>query len=103
MTRVIGVPNATLAVATPAQAFVLAGLVRLSSRRPVLVITPTGATAEQLAHDLGAFTDGPAQVAAQGGGSDRVRMSALTDGHQRPPEGNGSMCFPLGRPFLSSG
>ena len=29
MTRVIGVPNATLAVATPAQAFVLAGLVRL--------------------------------------------------------------------------
>jgi transcription-repair coupling factor (superfamily II helicase) len=60
MTRVIGAPNATLAVSTPAQAFVLAGLVRLSSRRPVLVITPTGAAAEQLAHDLGAFTEGPA-------------------------------------------
>ena len=57
MTRVIGAPSATLAVATPAQAFVLAGLVRLSSRRPVLVITPTGAAAEQLAHDLAAFTD----------------------------------------------
>ena len=29
MTRVVGAPTATLAVATPAQAFVLAGLVRL--------------------------------------------------------------------------
>jgi transcription-repair coupling factor (superfamily II helicase) len=58
MTRVVGVPNATLAVATPAQAFVLAGLVRLGARRPVLVVTPTGVAAEQLAHDLEAFTDG---------------------------------------------
>ncbi len=56
MTRVIGASNATLAVATPAQAFVLAGLVGLGSRRPVLVVTPTGAAAEQLAHDLSAFT-----------------------------------------------
>jgi transcription-repair coupling factor (superfamily II helicase) len=56
MTRVIGASNATLAVATPAQAFVLAGLIRLGTRRPVLVITPTGATADQLAHDLEAFT-----------------------------------------------
>ena len=55
MTRVIGAPNATLAVATPAQAFVLAGLVGLGTRRPVLVVTPTGAAADQLAHDLGAF------------------------------------------------
>ncbi len=60
MTRVIGASNATLAVATPAQAFVLAGLVRLGSRRPVLVVTPTGASAEQLAHDLEAFTPGGA-------------------------------------------
>ena len=58
MTRVVGAPNATLAVATPAQAFVLAGLVRLGARRPVLVVTPTGVAAEQLAHDLEAFTDG---------------------------------------------
>ncbi len=57
MTRVIGAPGATLAVATPAQAFVLAGLVRLSTRRPVLVITPTGSAADQLAHDLQAFVD----------------------------------------------
>jgi transcription-repair coupling factor (superfamily II helicase) len=66
MTRVIGASNATLAVATPAQAFVLAGMVRLGSRRPVLVITPTGAAAEQLAHDLEAFTPG--------GGSGRVEV-----------------------------
>jgi transcription-repair coupling factor (superfamily II helicase) len=62
MTRVIGAPTATLAVATPAQAFVLAGLVRLGTRRPVLVVTPTGASADQLAHDLAAF------AGADGGG-----------------------------------
>ncbi len=45
-------------MSTPAQAFVLAGLVRLGSRRPVLVVTPTGAAAAQLAHDLGAFVAG---------------------------------------------
>ena len=33
-------------MATPAQAFVLAGLLRLGSRRPVLVVTPTGAAAD---------------------------------------------------------
>ncbi len=64
MARVVGASNATLAVATPAQAFVLAGLIRLGSRRPVLVITPTGAAADQLAHDLEAFTgaDGATKV-----------------------------------------
>ncbi len=66
MTRVVGARGATLAVATPAQAFVLAGLLRLGSRRPVLVVTPTGAAASQLAHDLGVFTaergDGSATV-----------------------------------------
>jgi transcription-repair coupling factor (superfamily II helicase) len=65
MTRVIGAPNATLAVATPAQAFVLAGLVRLGSHRPVLVVTPTGAAADQLAHDLEAFT-------GEGGGAGHI-------------------------------
>ncbi len=57
MTRVVGAQSATLAVSTPAQAFVLAGLVRLGSRRPVLVVTPTGHTADQLAHDLEVFSD----------------------------------------------
>ena len=58
MTQVVGVRGATLAVSTPAQAFVLAGLVRLGSRKPVLVVTPTGAAAAQLAHDLEAFATG---------------------------------------------
>jgi transcription-repair coupling factor (superfamily II helicase) len=58
MTRVVGARGATLAVSTPAQAFVLAGLVRLGSKRPVLVVTPTGVAASQLAHDLGAFAQG---------------------------------------------
>jgi len=71
MTRVVGAHGATLAVSTPAQAFVLAGLLRLGSRRPVLVVTPTGTAAAQLAHDLatfaggrpdGADADGPATV-----------------------------------------
>jgi transcription-repair coupling factor (superfamily II helicase) len=56
-TRVVGAPNATLAVSTPAQAFVLAGLIRLGSRRPVLVVTPTGTSADQLAHDLEALVE----------------------------------------------
>ena len=71
MTRVIGASNATLAVATPAQAFVLAGLVRLGTRRPVLVVTPTGATAEQLAHDLEVFAR---STTGTDGGSARVEV-----------------------------
>jgi transcription-repair coupling factor (superfamily II helicase) len=55
MTSVVGVRGATLAVATPAQAFVLAGLLRLGTRRPVLVVTPTAQAASQLAHDLEVF------------------------------------------------
>ncbi len=63
MARVVGVSTATLAVSTPAQAFTLAGVVRLGTRRPVLVITPTGAAADQLAHDLAVFTGtGPVRV-----------------------------------------
>ncbi len=58
MTRVVGAPGATLAVAGPAQAIALAGLVRLGQRRPVLVVTPTGHAAEQLAHDLDVFVGG---------------------------------------------
>ncbi len=64
MTEVVGVADATLAVATPAQAFVLAGVLRLGSRRPVLVVTPTGAIADQLAHDLAAFVAGPTDEGA---------------------------------------
>ncbi len=92
MTRVIGASTATLAVATPAQAFVIAGLVRLGSRRPVLVVTPTGAAAEQLAHDLEAFVGG-----TSGGGT------ADGDDLRSPAGRHGSRSFRRGRPFPSSG
>ena len=54
---VLGQSNATLAVAPPAQAFVLAGLARLSERHPVLVVTATAAEAERMATDLSCFLD----------------------------------------------
>ena len=68
MTRVVGARGATLAVATPAQAFALAGLLRLGTRRPVLVVTPTGQSASQLAHDLEVFVE----PRSDGGGSVEV-------------------------------
>lgn len=56
MALVLGAPDASVAVATPAQAVVLAGLARLGDRRPLVVVTPTSAAAAQLAHDLEIFT-----------------------------------------------
>jgi transcription-repair coupling factor (superfamily II helicase) len=53
--RVIGLPDAALAVAGPAQAFVIAGLARASERRPFLVVTATAAEADRLAGDLSCF------------------------------------------------
>ena len=57
LTRVIGVPDATLAVAGAAQAFTVAGIARLSDRRPLLVVTATEADAERFAADLGCFME----------------------------------------------
>ncbi len=63
MTATVGAPTATLAVGGQAQAAVVAGLVHLGARRPVLVVTPTGATAVQLAHDLTALVgDGEVEL-----------------------------------------
>ena len=75
-------------MATPAQAFVLAGLIRLGTRRPVLVVTPTGAAADQLAHDLEAFTRG---------GPESLGTSRLSEARGR------SRCSRRGRPCPSSG
>ena len=47
--------NGALAVPDAAVAFVVAGLSRLGERRPILVVTPTVADAERLAHDAGGF------------------------------------------------
>ncbi len=52
---------AVLAVPEPARAFVLAGLVATTQRRPYLVVVPTTTDAERLAHDLTAFL-GPTEV-----------------------------------------
>ncbi len=55
LTQVVGAAAATLAVAGPAQAFVVAGLARLSQRRPTVVVTATDADAERMAGDLAWF------------------------------------------------
>jgi transcription-repair coupling factor (superfamily II helicase) len=55
LARVVGRTDATLAVAGPAQAFVLAGLAHLTDRRPLLVVTATAADAERLAGDLSCY------------------------------------------------
>jgi transcription-repair coupling factor (superfamily II helicase) len=52
---VLGTSSAVLAVPEPARAITVAGLARLSSRRPVVVAVPTTSDAERLAHDLAAF------------------------------------------------
>ena len=50
-----GAATALLAVPDPARAFVIAGLAHLSGRHPFLVVTPTSADADRIAHDLRAF------------------------------------------------
>ena len=52
---VLGSTNATLAVAQPASAFVLAGMAGLSDRSPMLVVVATDLDAERLAGDLACF------------------------------------------------
>jgi len=68
LTRVLGLSDATLAVAGPAQPFVIAGLARASDRRPFLVVTATAAEADRLAADLACFVvpDGDAGGAVPG-------------------------------------
>ncbi len=56
-TRLAGSPSAVLAVPDAARPFVLAGLARLSTRRPFVVAVPTTADAERLASDLASFFD----------------------------------------------
>ena len=51
----LGRREPVIAVADPGRAFVIAGLVAASDRRPVLVGTPTQAEAERLAADAAAI------------------------------------------------
>ncbi|MHB8293226.1 MAG: transcription-repair coupling factor [Acidimicrobiales bacterium] len=62
LAEVSGRSNATLAVAAPGRAAVLAALADGGSRRPVVVATPTASEATRLAHDLRSFL-GSAEVA----------------------------------------
>jgi transcription-repair coupling factor (superfamily II helicase) len=55
VTRLAGSPSAVIAVPDAARAFVIAGLVHLSTRRPFVVAVPTTADAERLAADLAAY------------------------------------------------
>ncbi|HEX4082335.1 MAG TPA: hypothetical protein VHX40_05165, partial [Acidimicrobiales bacterium] len=91
LARVVGLADATLAVPGPAQAFVLAGLARLSDRRPLLVVTATATAAERLAGDLACFvppddapastdgTDGTAGAAGADHGAGTRHVGALAD------------------------
>ena len=54
--------SATLAVAEPARAIVLASLIERAERRPVVVAVPTGSEAERLSNDLKNFLE-PSEVA----------------------------------------
>ncbi len=75
LTRIVGAPDATLAVAGPAQAFTVAGLARLADRRPLLVVTATEADADRFAADLACFVD--AEPEAGGAGGDDSRDAGL--------------------------
>jgi transcription-repair coupling factor (superfamily II helicase) len=55
LTQVLGRASAVLAVPEPARALTIAGLATLSSRRPIVVATPTTGDTERLANDLTAF------------------------------------------------
>ena len=78
LTQVVGVPDATIAVAGPAQAFTVAGLARLSDRRPILVVAATEAEAERFASDLACFVEA-------GDGSEPRIVGALADPVVRLP------------------
>jgi transcription-repair coupling factor (superfamily II helicase) len=82
LARVVGLADATLAVPGPAQAFVLAGLARLSDRRPLLVVTATATAAVRLAGDLACFVppdDTAAGADGAGGGAGTRHVGALAD------------------------
>jgi transcription-repair coupling factor (superfamily II helicase) len=53
--KVLGRSSAVLAVPDPGRALAIAGLTTLSSRRPLIVATPTTGDAERLARDLATY------------------------------------------------
>ncbi|GAC1597117.1 MAG: transcription-repair coupling factor [Acidimicrobiales bacterium] len=69
VTRLAGSSTAVLAVPDSARAFVIAGLVRLSARRPFLVVVPTTGDAERLAADLTTMLSTSADEGSDGANS----------------------------------
>ncbi|OWY63243.1 hypothetical protein B7486_54175, partial [cyanobacterium TDX16] len=61
LSRALGRSSAVLSVPEPARAYVVAGLARVSSRRPIFVAVPTTGEAERLTSDLAAYL-GPDEV-----------------------------------------
>jgi transcription-repair coupling factor (superfamily II helicase) len=55
LAQVLGRVSTTLAVPEATRALVVAGLSRLSTRRPVILAVPTSTEAERLSHDLAAY------------------------------------------------
>ena len=55
LSRALGRSSAVLSVPEPARAYVVAGLSRVSTRRPIFVAVPTTGEAERLAADLVAY------------------------------------------------
>ena len=62
LTRALGDPAARLAISEIARPVAIAALARLSRHRPLLVATPTGTMAGQLADDLAQFVDNPDDI-----------------------------------------
>ena len=78
LAEIHGSRGASLAVASPAQPYVLAGLAHHRKEGPLVVVTPTTAEADQLAEDIGCFlgpSGGPGRSgpgAGDGADADRV-------------------------------
>jgi len=82
ITRLAGSASAVLAVPDAARAFVLAGMARLSGRRPFVVAVPTTTDAERLVADLETMLGGVEDDAL--GGLDGGGPESGSGGHDRP-------------------
>ena len=81
LTRALAEPDARLAISEIARPLAIAALARLSQRRPLLVATPTGTAAEQLADDLAQF------VPAVDGAGSRSMSPCCRRGRRCPSSG----------------
>ena len=76
ITAVLGRRTASLAVAEPARAVVLAALVRRTGRLPLVVAVPTGAEAAELAVVVGEAVDAVEAILTEGVDATMGRFNA---------------------------